>query len=446
MDVPQSSMTFRTSTSFGTATNDAVLAATGDFRWLCTNPNEYLRQTFSCAKFLELPNELLLNIFLSFEHVDRNRALRHLALTSRRFRHSTREVLMRTPVLHPPAAARYMKVLLQHPQCLKNITSLQFYAPEAYEWGSDDLVTAWESEEYPPICKQIVDHEATMDHRFEAVMRKWEPPSCFRGSWIWAAYFAALMVLLPNVRSVSFTETFFGRSEISSYLSRMSYDKMFTCEEWQVRVFRIVIPRIQELEVIDNTSLTSYSCVEFTQFSSLKHLTVSDELILYDGISHVMAWPVWAPPRNTELSMPSNILPLTLETLEVYVRAYERDHSEHEDVLTWIGDLLHHRLVYASLHHIRLQFKTTLSSFRREMANKSAELPPSLSNIRTYQKLFKDLTEAQITLSTFFLKVHQVPIYGLSAVAAALRYEILRSISVSRNPISPGASGRTTSN
>lgn len=116
-------LTGRTFTGFGEATNEAVLASLGGFRRFCTDQNEYLFHLLGPARLLQLPDGLLLQIALYIDSAEQNQDLRHLALTSRRFRNIAREAIICNGIVMLRSVRVYLLYLFQYPELAPKLSS-----------------------------------------------------------------------------------------------------------------------------------------------------------------------------------------------------------------------------------------------------------------------------------------------------------------------------------
>jgi hypothetical protein len=75
---------------------------------------------------LGLPEEILLHIASSIDGNDACTALRHLALTHRRFRHVVKERLIRNGVVQVHSISQYLSLLLEHPEWRPHFKHIEF--------------------------------------------------------------------------------------------------------------------------------------------------------------------------------------------------------------------------------------------------------------------------------------------------------------------------------
>jgi hypothetical protein len=75
---------------------------------------------------VRLPDEILLHIASSIDGDDACTALRHLALTHRRFRHIVKEKLIRNGVVQVHSISQYLSLLLEHPDWRPHFKHIEF--------------------------------------------------------------------------------------------------------------------------------------------------------------------------------------------------------------------------------------------------------------------------------------------------------------------------------
>ena len=374
-------ITYRAANGWAKATNEAVVAALGSFRQYCPDEEYYANCILSPAilnqksKLLQLPDELLLNIALNIDHVDRNQDLRHLALTCRRLRGVAQEASIRTPVVTPYGLSAYLHTLHLQPEKVPFVSSIHLHAPPGHmraEGGRPLFENgSWMTSPFFKSCHQIMGSVCSgYDHVNWAQSLNGNDTSSL------SACLATLLVLLKAVDTLRITDTFIVKSPLLSpdlirripANSRSSFPTLHSQSptrlecSWASGALKAFSSRIGILEVVAGSGLSRILNLDFRTFTHLASLSVPARNLVYAVFENHL----FGPPRGLLPSDPEDALPHSLETLKVQVGdlGLERGY-----LLFWLHQLARRLSTFSRLRHIQFQFERNFDYLGADMAN-----------------------------------------------------------------------------
>ena len=361
-----STITYRAANGFAEATNESVIAALGDFRKFCTNEDFYINRILApaylnrSAAFLQLPDELLLNIASHLTHPDRNQDFRHLAPTCRRFHGVVHGSLTRKATITPSGTRAYLEALLQHPDIASKLSMLDLHHQRRLRWpiGPPAHPDVWAlmGSTFFRSCSDIMrlvcsSHSAMLEWSnnmcgSEGSLR----PACLAVVLLLAAPLDELKISNDLIRGSRFLEGIMKRqtSVLISYVF-VSHQPFFSehvgISQWPVDVIENISHKIKALEVTETQNYYSVMHLGLVHFQHLNELSVPARHIIY------------ASRRTTQSSTcyttsPTHTLPRSLVSLKTQVGGNRKDQAA---LLLWIEHLIQQRGHFSNLRHVLVQ-------------------------------------------------------------------------------------------
>ena len=209
-------------TGSGQATVDKISLAMGSST---LDLHDNAREVQNAPRLTGLPDEVLLEIALSLDAVDRNHGLQQLALTCRRLSNIAREALGFKFTIKPYKLRENIAFLSRNPKYLSKIRRLELYAVSERGFGTpitrdDSKVRFVKSHE---ICVGIITSTSGLGDQQVSVQQEWI--SCLsRDHDLWyLAHVAVLLVLLSKAATLSFTDDFLSSSGLEQGLVSTSF-------------------------------------------------------------------------------------------------------------------------------------------------------------------------------------------------------------------------------